>query len=337
MSTQSIQPPQQQQPLPTPPQQQTKKSPNPPPPQPPQQPRLPPPYDQLPSHHQKNDERMRLHNDVEGYVRSLELSPHWIEVENRPWSNDNNRWQISGCQGYDFVQYDPRVRMRFFWNEATQTLSGSAFWDNRTEGPSGGAYGGSIMLVFDEILAYPVWRSGTPAFTANVNLNLRKMLPFNTSARFESKIIKVDGRKVSVEAKILSGDGVTLYADAKGLWISSNGIGSSGAIHPETMQQDGLRKVAAEENRGKYGDFVSSNALNYPMYPSAAVISSVSSDSRMRELYEPQSDAVLPYQKQVIETSLGKEFISTGLPLPPQAIRPRDVEVNHGRYLEARL
>lgn len=32
------------------------------------------------------------------------------------------------------------------------------------------------MMVFDEILAYPVWRSGVPAFTANVNINLRKMV-----------------------------------------------------------------------------------------------------------------------------------------------------------------
>lgn len=53
---------------------------------------------------------------------------------------------------------------------------GSVHWDNRTEGPPGGSHGASIMLVFDEILAYPVWRGGEPAFTANVNLDLKKMV-----------------------------------------------------------------------------------------------------------------------------------------------------------------
>lgn len=228
--------------------------------------------------------------------------------------------------------------MRFFWNETTQTLSGSAFWDNRTEGPAGGAYGGSIMLVFDEILAYPVWRSGTPAFTANVNLNLRKMLPFNTSARFESRIVKVENRKRFLEAKIMTGDGKTLYADAKGLWIASAGIGSSAAVHPETLQQDALRKQYDNSNRNDHGDF-QSNVLQYPMHHSAAVKASVGSEGRLGELYEPQSGSVLPYQKQIPEQNLVQTFFSgaSQLPVPPQAINPRDIEVNSGRFLVAKL
>jgi hypothetical protein len=276
-----------------------------------------------------------LHEDVQTYIRSLEANPDWIEVENRPWSNDNNRWTISACQGYDFVQYDPRVRMRFFWNEKLQILSGSAFWDNRTEGPAGGAYGGSIMLVFDEILAYPVWRSGTPAFTANVNLNLRKMLPFNTSARFESRIVKSEGRKRFLEAKILTGDGLTTYADATGLWISSAGIGSSSAVHPETLQQDLIRQECGESMRNNHGEFTP-NSLSYPMHASAGVVAAIGSEQRLRELYPPQSGSVLPYQKQKEELNLSQQFLPNKF-LPPQAISPRDIEVNYGKYLYARL
>ena len=225
--------------------------------------------------------------------------------------------------------------MRFFWNEKTSTLSGSAFWDNRTEGPAGGAYGGSIMLVFDEILAYPVWRSGSPAFTANVNLNLRKMVPFNTSARFESKIVKSEGRKRFVEAKILTGDGKTVYADAKGLWVTSSGIGSSAAVHPETLQQDKLRKEWNEYIRDSQGDF-SCNTLQYPRRASAAVQASIPGEKRLGELYEPQMGSVLPYQKQHFENSLSEQFFPTKIP-PPQAIQPRDIETNYGTYLYAKL
>ena len=41
-------------------------------------------------------------------------------LENRPWSNINTRWSRSQCQGYDFCHHDPRVRMRFFWNDQTE-------------------------------------------------------------------------------------------------------------------------------------------------------------------------------------------------------------------------
>lgn len=346
---------------------------------------LPPPYDQPLSLHPANDERRRLHDDVVNYIHHLELSPEWIEVENRPWSNDNNRWVISGCQGYDFVQYDPRVRMRFFWNEELQILSGSVFWDNRTEGPAGGAYGGSIMLVFDEILAYPVWRSGTPAFTANVNLNLRKMIPFNTSAIFESKIIKRDGRKIFLEAKIMSAPGSNAgtdyngiinaigisndqkpsrlessliqqqytYADAKGLWISSSGIGSSSAVHPETIQQDKARLDFAVNQDDKYGNIHGNmSTLQYPMNASSGVIAATinnndsdtihgnNGNQNKFSLFAPQNNSVLPYQKQHVEDNLnvnyykGKVFDGNHI---PQAIEPKYIENNYQTHLYARL
>lgn len=59
-----------------------------------------------------------------------------------------------------------------------QVLCGTSRFSFLCEGPPKGAHGASIMLVFDEILAYPVWRSGVTAFTANVSTNLRKMVHF---------------------------------------------------------------------------------------------------------------------------------------------------------------
>ena len=67
--------------------------------------------------------------------------------------------------------------MRFFWNASLSQLSGAVHWDEGSEGPPKGAHGASVAMVFDEILAYPIWRSGVGAFTANLNINLRKMVP----------------------------------------------------------------------------------------------------------------------------------------------------------------
>lgn len=80
-----------------------------------------------------------------------------------------------------------------------------------------------MCLVFDEILAYVVWRSGTGAFTANLNINLRKMVPLGSTQYFRSHITKRDGRKISVAASILDpADKTTKYAEATGLWIESS-------------------------------------------------------------------------------------------------------------------
>ena len=72
--------------------------------------------------------------------------------------------------------HNPRVVLRFFWNNADKVLQGSVHFREDSEGPpginvpclpqayelhigacgsSGGAHGASIALVFDEILAYP--------------------------------------------------------------------------------------------------------------------------------------------------------------------------------------
>lgn len=104
--------------------------------------------------------------------------PH---AENRPWANLQYRVESSHCRGNDFVLHNPRVFFRFFWNERLRRLSGSVHWNKDTEGPPTGAHGASIMLVYDEILAYPVWRSGVTAFTVNMNVNLRKVIPLERS------------------------------------------------------------------------------------------------------------------------------------------------------------
>ena len=120
--------------------------------------------------------------------------------------------------------HNPRVHLRFFWNERLSTLSGAVYFAPDAEGPPNGAHGASIALVFDEILAYPVWRAGLAAFTANLNINLRRMVPLGSTQRFLAHIDRKEGRKIFVKGSITAADGHTTYADATGLWVENGAL-----------------------------------------------------------------------------------------------------------------
>lgn len=200
------------------------------------------------------------------------------------------------------MHYDPKIKLRYFWNDKTQTLVGSVHWDNRTEGPPGGAHGASIMFVFDEILAYPVWRTGVPAFTANVNVNLRKMVPFNIAARFQARVAKAEGRKRWLEGVITTADGQTKYADATGLWIVSPGIGTTLTVHGEVVEADAGRAARGER------------ALVAPFQISAAK-SAARLDMRKGPLSAPDHSQVLPFQTDLYKGEASSKF-ADAVPTP---------------------
>jgi acyl-coenzyme A thioesterase PaaI-like protein len=95
------------------------------------------------------------------------------------------------------------------------------------------AHGASIATLFDEIMAYPVWRSGIAAFTANLNIDLRRTIPLLSTMRFDSRVVAVDGRKLRIVANITNGtDSKIVHAECKGLWVQSKQMDNTQA--PET-------------------------------------------------------------------------------------------------------
>jgi len=115
----------------------------------------------------------------------------------------------------------------FFWNERGALLVGTATFSMDSEGPPGGAHGASIALVFDEILAYPVWHShDESSFTGSMTISYRKMVPVGSTQVFEAKIVRQDGRKSYVAGKLMSCDGNVTFAEATGVWIQSRQLNS---------------------------------------------------------------------------------------------------------------
>lgn len=115
-------------------------------------------------------------------------------------------------------------------------MIGGVLFTLQCEGPPGGAHGASIATVYDEILAYPVWRCNYTAFTANLNINYNKVIPLNTWVQFEARIDKIIKRKVYMVGKLYDGNNHSLiYSTGTGLWIESNHLANINNQHPDNQ------------------------------------------------------------------------------------------------------
>jgi hypothetical protein len=167
------------------------------------------------------------------------------------------------------------------------------------------------MTVFDEILAYPIWRQGEAAFTANVNINLRKPVPMGALALFEARVTKVEGRKRFTWAKITDSKG-TIFAEATGIWVTSAGIGRSMAVHEAV--------IAADKERMDRGE----RALVAPFAPNIAVNAATLDDGSLPIGHRQQvlqngvtKGSVLEFQHQE-DSGLAHQYFDV-----PQSSQPK--------------
>jgi len=119
-----------------------------------------------------------------------------------------------------FVSGEPdgsRYRVRYYRNE-NQCLRARVWFGPETEGPPGHCHGGSLAAVMDEVLGLAAWTEGYPVVVGNLNVSFRNMLPLGQVATVESRVVSVDGRKVTVKGKIRAGE--VVYAEAECLCIT---------------------------------------------------------------------------------------------------------------------
>jgi acyl-coenzyme A thioesterase PaaI-like protein len=85
-------------------------------------------------------------------------------------------------------------------------------------GGNGAAHGGSIPLLFDEVLGRLANMGGRPrARTAYLNVNFRSITPIGVPLDVAAHVVKEDGRKRFLVGTLHHGD--TLCADAEGLFV----------------------------------------------------------------------------------------------------------------------
>jgi len=147
----------------------------------------------------------------------------WVEVENRPWANKRVRKE-NKCLGEDFVKHHNLVPMRWYWSPMREVLQGMATFPMDVEGPPGRAHGASIAMVFDEVLAYPVWRLIDAKYgmgvTAKLSVSYKAALPLGSTAAFQCRLVKKQGRKWWVTAELTDPKTHQVFAIGEALFVS---------------------------------------------------------------------------------------------------------------------
>lgn len=115
-------------------------------------------------------------------------------------------------------QEGERLRVHYF-RKSDGGLVAEVWFGPGTEGPPGHAHGGSIAAVLDEAMGIAAWLAGHKAVAAQLITNFKQMIPLGTTARVETVISGIAGRKVTVSARLRDAAGQTL-AEAEGLFVT---------------------------------------------------------------------------------------------------------------------
>jgi acyl-coenzyme A thioesterase PaaI-like protein len=86
------------------------------------------------------------------------------------------------------------------------------------EGPPGSVHGGFVAATFDEVLGFVQSLGGNPGMTGTLTVRYRRLTPLHTELIIEAELLRIQGRKIFTEGRILAGGAVT--AEAEGLFIS---------------------------------------------------------------------------------------------------------------------
>jgi acyl-coenzyme A thioesterase PaaI-like protein len=98
------------------------------------------------------------------------------------------------------------------------TLRGRVRFGRFHLGGNGAAHGGTIPLVFDEMMGRFANSGGRPVSrTAYLNVNYRNVTPIDTDLDIEARFEREDGRKRFLTGVLRDGDRVC--ADAEGLFV----------------------------------------------------------------------------------------------------------------------
>jgi uncharacterized protein (TIGR00369 family) len=86
------------------------------------------------------------------------------------------------------------------------------------EGPPGFVHGGISALVLDQLLGAAALANGTPGMTATLEMRYRRPTPHGVALTAEARVLHVEGRRTTVEARITGPDGRTTV-EATGTFV----------------------------------------------------------------------------------------------------------------------
>ena len=106
-----------------------------------------------------------------------------------------------------FIDDDGILTSEFTLNEAHQ-------------GPPGYSHGGASAAILDEAMGLVVWAAGHKVVAVNLEINYRKPLPLMQLLIVETRITKIDGRKIFSTGEIKLADS-TVAVSGSGIYVSA--------------------------------------------------------------------------------------------------------------------
>jgi acyl-coenzyme A thioesterase PaaI-like protein len=133
----------------------------------------------------------------------------WTPVQPFPSLNSNS-FLVANPSGES-------VRIAYFRGPEDGVLYAKAFFGLETQGPPGHVHGGAMAAVLDEAMGGVCWMHGHRAVAAKISVSFLEMLKLATETTVESRIERVEGRKVYLRATLM--DGERRVAESDGLFI----------------------------------------------------------------------------------------------------------------------
>lgn len=96
-------------------------------------------------------------------------------------------------------------------------IDAKVWFGPQTAGPPGHVHGGCQAAVLDEMMGTVGWYLGYKVAAARIEVNFFNMVPICHTYKMNSKVIKVERRKVFVEAQLF--DDTKIYSKSAGIFV----------------------------------------------------------------------------------------------------------------------
>lgn len=114
--------------------------------------------------------------------------------------------------GRDFPK--SALKMEFYKLKADTSLIGEVWFGKPMEGPPGHVHGGVSAYVLDEAMGSAAWLKGYPSVAREISVKFLEMTPQGQDLKIEAKVLKVEKKSVTVQAKIF--DDKKIYSESTG-------------------------------------------------------------------------------------------------------------------------
>lgn len=117
-----------------------------------------------------------------------------------------------------FLHEGDRVRIAYFRKPQQPHLYAKAWFGRKTMGPPRHVHGGAMAAALDEAMGAVCWMNDHKTVAASISVKFIAMLPIETETIIESRIDRVEGRKIFTRASLANPSG-EVVAEADGLFI----------------------------------------------------------------------------------------------------------------------